>query len=141
MASLASYCNLVCFMSQGGIGEHAKRCVTELISLYHDNVPSAVLPCRYRRLWRLRSLDGALARPHRLQGRDSTGHARYLVLWLRPPGIDSASADLNKIIRFSYGNEIEYQRPATEAAVLWDEWNNQIDEAVAAGDAGLPEIL
>ncbi|KAI1134630.1 FAD dependent oxidoreductase [Hypoxylon sp. FL0543] len=41
-------------------------------------------------------------------------------------GVDSASADLNKIIRFSYGNEIEYQRLATEAARMWDEWNREI---------------
>ncbi|KAI1097390.1 FAD dependent oxidoreductase [Jackrogersella minutella] len=41
-------------------------------------------------------------------------------------GIDSASADLNKIIRFSYGSEIEYQRLATEAAQIWEEWNREI---------------
>lgn len=41
-------------------------------------------------------------------------------------GVDSASADLNKIIRFSYGSEIEYQRLATEAAKIWDEWNAEI---------------
>ncbi|KAI1483155.1 FAD dependent oxidoreductase [Daldinia eschscholtzii] len=41
-------------------------------------------------------------------------------------GIDSASADLNKIIRFSYGSEIEYQRLAIEAAGLWDEWNREV---------------
>ncbi|KKY17180.1 putative sarcosine oxidase [Phaeomoniella chlamydospora] len=38
-------------------------------------------------------------------------------------GIDSASADINKIIRFSYGTEIEYQRLAFEAAGMWNEWN------------------
>lgn len=41
-------------------------------------------------------------------------------------GIDSASADWNKIIRFSYGKEIEYQRLAFEAAGMWEEWNLQI---------------
>lgn len=41
-------------------------------------------------------------------------------------GVDSASADLNKIIRFSYGSEIEYQRLATEAGQMWDEWNAEI---------------
>lgn len=45
-----------------------------------------------------------------------------------PDRIDSASADINKVIRFSYGTEIEYQRLATEAAVLWEEWNKQISE-------------
>ncbi|KAI0879981.1 FAD dependent oxidoreductase [Annulohypoxylon maeteangense] len=44
-------------------------------------------------------------------------------------GVDSASADLNKIIRFSYGSEIEYQRLATEASKMWDEWNREIEEA------------
>ncbi|KAI1469043.1 FAD dependent oxidoreductase [Daldinia caldariorum] len=53
-------------------------------------------------------------------------------------GIDSASADLNKIIRFSYGSEIEYQRLATEAAGLWEEWNREI--AATPADE-LPERL
>ncbi|KAK6948817.1 hypothetical protein Daesc_010588 [Daldinia eschscholtzii] len=53
-------------------------------------------------------------------------------------GIDSASADLNKIIRFSYGSEIEYQRLATEAAGLWDEWNREV---AATPTAELPERL
>lgn len=45
-----------------------------------------------------------------------------------PDKIDSASADINKIIRFSYGSEIEYQRLASDAAVVWEEWNKQIFE-------------
>ncbi|KAI0890851.1 FAD dependent oxidoreductase [Annulohypoxylon nitens] len=53
-------------------------------------------------------------------------------------GVDSASADLNKIIRFSYGTEIEYQRLATEAAKMWDEWNREI---LAASTDELPERL
>ncbi|KAI1373123.1 FAD dependent oxidoreductase [Hypoxylon crocopeplum] len=53
-------------------------------------------------------------------------------------GVDSASADLNKIIRFSYGAEIEYQRLATEAAKLWDGWNREI--AAEPADE-LPERL
>lgn len=56
-----------------------------------------------------------------------------------PGAVDSASADLNKIIRFSYGAEIEYQRLATEAAGLWDEWNAQI--AAVQEEAELPESL
>jgi sarcosine oxidase/L-pipecolate oxidase len=55
-----------------------------------------------------------------------------------PNSIDSASADLNKIIRFSYGAEIEYQRLATEAAVLWDEWNAQV---ASAPEAELPTVF
>lgn len=43
-----------------------------------------------------------------------------------PSRIDSASADINKIIRFSYGSEIDYQRLATEAAGMWNEWNQQL---------------
>lgn len=51
-------------------------------------------------------------------------------------GVDSASADWNKIVRFSYGGEIAYQRLASEAAGMWEEWNR----AVAACDgAELPE--
>ncbi|KAF7534342.1 hypothetical protein G7054_g6326 [Neopestalotiopsis clavispora] len=53
-------------------------------------------------------------------------------------GIDSASADLNKIIRFSYGDEIEYQKLAFQAAKLWEEWNEQI---AAAEESELPEVL
>ncbi|OTA56649.1 FAD dependent oxidoreductase [Hypoxylon sp. EC38] len=53
-------------------------------------------------------------------------------------GVDSASADLNKIIRFSYGDEIEYQRLATEAARMWEGWNCEIAEAPADE---LPERL
>ncbi|KAH8905810.1 FAD dependent oxidoreductase [Coniochaeta sp. PMI_546] len=55
-----------------------------------------------------------------------------------PSAVDSASADLNKIIRFSYGAEIEYQRLATEAAALWDEWNAQI---ASVPEAELPASL
>lgn len=53
-------------------------------------------------------------------------------------GIDSASADLNKIIRFSYGEEIEYQRLAFEAAKLWDEWNQQLE---TSSENDLPPVL
>ncbi|KAI2617948.1 FAD dependent oxidoreductase [Hypomontagnella submonticulosa] len=53
-------------------------------------------------------------------------------------GVDSASADLNKIIRFSYGEEIEYQRLAAEAARLWDQWNRDVE---AAPEDELPECL
>lgn len=41
-------------------------------------------------------------------------------------GIDSASADMNKIVRFSYGSAVDYQRLASRAAVEWDAWNRQI---------------
>ncbi|KAI0906168.1 FAD dependent oxidoreductase [Ustulina deusta] len=57
-------------------------------------------------------------------------------------GIESASADINKIIRFSYGGEIEYQRLASQAAEIWDGWNREIAGLAAeAGDEGLPEVL
>ncbi|KAI0157574.1 FAD dependent oxidoreductase [Xylariaceae sp. FL1272] len=51
-------------------------------------------------------------------------------------GIDSASTDINKIIRFSYGKEIEYQRLASQAAELWQEWNEQVKDAEE-----VPEVL
>ncbi|TGJ80283.1 hypothetical protein E0Z10_g8489 [Xylaria hypoxylon] len=53
-------------------------------------------------------------------------------------GIESASADINKIIRFSYGSKIEYQRLASQAAEIWDQWNQEI--ASLAGEE-LPEVL
>ncbi|KAI8630188.1 FAD dependent oxidoreductase [Xylariaceae sp. FL1651] len=53
-------------------------------------------------------------------------------------GIDSASADINKIIRFSYGSEIEYQRLASQAAAIWNEWNAEVEDASV--DV-LPEVL
>ncbi|KAL7622649.1 hypothetical protein AAE478_008162 [Parahypoxylon ruwenzoriense] len=53
-------------------------------------------------------------------------------------GVDSASADLNKIVRFSYGKEIEYQRLATESAILWEAWNRELEQAE---ESELPEGL
>ncbi|KAF8852731.1 FAD dependent oxidoreductase [Acephala macrosclerotiorum] len=54
-------------------------------------------------------------------------------------GADGASADINKIIRFSYGNEIEYQTLALEASKIWDEWNQQLADLKTSGEeAGLP---
>ncbi|GAW16912.1 hypothetical protein ANO14919_063590 [Xylariales sp. No.14919] len=53
-------------------------------------------------------------------------------------GIESASADINKIIRFSYGSKIEYQRLASQAAEIWDEWNQEIADL---DDDELPEVL
>ncbi|KAI0490856.1 FAD dependent oxidoreductase [Xylaria cf. heliscus] len=53
-------------------------------------------------------------------------------------GIKSASADINKIIRFSYGSEIEYQRLASQAAEIWDAWNQEI---AGLKEEELPEVL
>ena len=53
-------------------------------------------------------------------------------------GIDAASADINKVIRFSYGADIEYQRLATEAAGLWESWNQQLSETP---ESELPAVL
>lgn len=53
-------------------------------------------------------------------------------------GVDSASADLNKIIRFSYGDEIEYQKLAFQAAEIWDEWNQRI---AAEDGSDLPDVF
>lgn len=55
-----------------------------------------------------------------------------------PSTVDSASADLNKVIRFSYGDKIEYQRLATEAAITWAKWN---DELAAVPKEELPVDL
>ncbi|KUJ10896.1 FAD dependent oxidoreductase [Mollisia scopiformis] len=57
-------------------------------------------------------------------------------------GADGASADINKIIRFSYGKEIEYQSLALEASHIWDEWNQELANLKQSGeDAGLPPGL
>ncbi|KAI1745848.1 FAD dependent oxidoreductase [Xylaria scruposa] len=53
-------------------------------------------------------------------------------------GIKSASADINKIIRFSYGREIEYQRLASQAAEIWDGWNHDI---ASLAEEELPKVL
>lgn len=52
-------------------------------------------------------------------------------------GIDSASADWNKIVRFSYGDEIHYQRLAFEAAGLWEGWNAGIAREGWGGGVGV----
>lgn len=44
-------------------------------------------------------------------------------------GADAASADLNKVMRMSYGEEIGYQRLAWEAIQLWNVWNKQISSS------------
>lgn len=41
-------------------------------------------------------------------------------------GCDSASADMNKIIRSAYGTQIEYQDLSTEAIEGWNAWNEEI---------------
>lgn len=56
-------------------------------------------------------------------------------------GVDSASADINKIIRFSYGSQIAYQRLATQAAEIWDQWNDELAKAVEESPETLPPTL
>ncbi|WVQ67993.1 uncharacterized protein L199_006199 [Kwoniella botswanensis] len=41
-------------------------------------------------------------------------------------GCDSASADVNKVYRCSYGNETEYQDLAFSGRDIWFDWNKQI---------------
>ncbi|KIW76373.1 hypothetical protein Z517_11119 [Fonsecaea pedrosoi CBS 271.37] len=41
-------------------------------------------------------------------------------------GCDSASADMNKIIRSAYGEQTEYQDLSREAIECWEEWNQEI---------------
>ncbi|KAI1458162.1 FAD dependent oxidoreductase [Annulohypoxylon moriforme] len=41
-------------------------------------------------------------------------------------GADAASADFNKVMRMSYGDEIEYQRLAFEGLKTWNAWNDEI---------------
>jgi sarcosine oxidase / L-pipecolate oxidase len=41
-------------------------------------------------------------------------------------GADAASADMNKIVRSTYGSQTEYQELTVEAVAGWNEWNNEI---------------
>lgn len=49
-------------------------------------------------------------------------------------GADAASADFNKVMRMSYGDELDYQRFAWDAIQIWSLWNKQISSS-------LPESL
>ena len=44
-------------------------------------------------------------------------------------GADAASADFNKVMRMSYGDEIDYQRFAWGAIQIWNVWNKQISSS------------
>lgn len=44
-------------------------------------------------------------------------------------GADAASADWNKVMRMSYGDELDYQRLAWEAIQIWNVWNKQISSS------------
>ncbi|KAF2250533.1 FAD dependent oxidoreductase [Trematosphaeria pertusa] len=44
-------------------------------------------------------------------------------------GADAASADMNKVMRVSYGKEVLHQKLAFEAIDIWGEWNEQIGKA------------
>ncbi|KAI5866534.1 FAD dependent oxidoreductase [Durotheca rogersii] len=44
-------------------------------------------------------------------------------------GADAASADLNKVMRMSYGEEIEYQRLAFDGVDTWNAWNREIQSS------------
>ncbi|XXG95764.1 hypothetical protein Hte_002035 [Hypoxylon texense] len=44
-------------------------------------------------------------------------------------GADAASADFNKCMRMSYGEEIEYQRLAFDGIKIWNAWNDEIRSA------------
>lgn len=41
-------------------------------------------------------------------------------------GADSASADINKIVRSAYGQQTEYQQLSGEAITAWHEWNDEL---------------
>ncbi|CAH0054767.1 unnamed protein product [Clonostachys solani] len=44
-------------------------------------------------------------------------------------GADAASADFNKVMRMSYGEELDYQRLAWDAIQVWRVWNKQISSS------------
>ncbi|KAH8800255.1 FAD dependent oxidoreductase [Xylogone sp. PMI_703] len=41
-------------------------------------------------------------------------------------GADAASADLNKVMRLSYGEEVLYQRLAFDGLTTWNAWNEEL---------------
>ncbi|KAJ5100517.1 Sarcosine oxidase protein [Penicillium angulare] len=41
-------------------------------------------------------------------------------------GCDAASADINKIVRTAYGDQVEYQEMCTEAINEWLKWNTEL---------------
>lgn len=47
-------------------------------------------------------------------------------------GADAASADFNKVMRLSYGQDIMHQRLAFEAAGLWEQWNEDLSKTPAS---------
>ncbi|WRT66076.1 uncharacterized protein IL334_003029 [Kwoniella shivajii] len=53
-------------------------------------------------------------------------------------GCDAASADVNKIYRCSYGEEIEYQNLALSGRKVWQSWNDQI---ASSSQTDLPPAL
>ncbi|KAK2603423.1 hypothetical protein QQS21_004373 [Conoideocrella luteorostrata] len=52
-------------------------------------------------------------------------------------GCDSASADINKLIRSAYGGQKEYQDLGTEAIALWDSWNEELKSSGASVPPGM----
>ncbi|KZO96376.1 FAD dependent oxidoreductase [Calocera viscosa TUFC12733] len=53
-------------------------------------------------------------------------------------GSKSASADINKVFRASYGEQVHYQQLAYESQKVWLEWNDEISRSAPAD---LPEGL
>ncbi|OAP65606.1 hypothetical protein AYL99_01578 [Fonsecaea erecta] len=49
-------------------------------------------------------------------------------------GCDSASADMNKIIRSAYGEQTEYQDLSGEAIECWKAWNKEISTGICVPD-------
>jgi sarcosine oxidase/L-pipecolate oxidase len=46
--------------------------------------------------------------------------------YLTTDGADAASADLSKVMRLSYGDEVLYQRLAFDGLTTWDAWNREL---------------
>ncbi|KIW89601.1 uncharacterized protein Z519_09757 [Cladophialophora bantiana CBS 173.52] len=49
-------------------------------------------------------------------------------------GCDSASSDMNKIIRSAYGEQTEYQALSCEAIECWEAWNKEISDGSCVPD-------
>ncbi|KAH8130543.1 sarcosine oxidase / L-pipecolate oxidase [Trichoderma asperellum] len=61
----------------------------------------------------------------------------HKTLYSYDAGCDSASSDINKIIRSAYGSQTEYQDLSTEALSAWAAWNEELKSSTK-DDALLP---
>ncbi|KAL7929662.1 FAD dependent oxidoreductase [Trichoderma chlorosporum] len=60
----------------------------------------------------------------------------HAILYSYSRGCDSASSDINKIIRSAYGSRTEYQGLSSEALSAWATWNAELQELKSSNQDG-----